>query len=317
MLKPADMSIWQGRADAAEGPLAQRWHQQVRHWNPAQAQHGDVVLLGFACDAGVVRNGGRPGAAQGPQALRRSLANLAWHVPQAVRDAGDVACEDDALEAAQDAYTDMAARLLAAGQRVIGLGGGHEIAWASWRVLAGQLPPQQRIGIVNVDAHFDLREAPQGNSGTPFRQIAAACKATGRSFDYLVLGISELANTAALFTAARQLGVRWCCDSDTTPHKEAEVLAMLAGFCAGVDQIYFTICLDVLPAQTAPGVSAPAALGVEPVLVERIARAVLATGKLAIADVAELSPPHDPDGRTARVAARLVARLAGSERGVR
>ena len=25
-----DMSVWQGRIDAAEGPLAQRWHQVMR-----------------------------------------------------------------------------------------------------------------------------------------------------------------------------------------------------------------------------------------------------------------------------------------------
>ncbi|MFO1425510.1 MAG: formimidoylglutamase [Steroidobacteraceae bacterium] len=313
MLKAADRSLWQGRVDEAEGPLAQRWHQRVRPWDwDAGGSSPGVALLGFACDAGVVRNGGRAGAAQGPRALRRALANLAWHVPQAVWDAGDVVCEGDELEAAQEAYAAAATRLLAAGQRVIGLGGGHEIAWASWRALAALEPAPRRIGIVNVDAHFDLRAAPRANSGTPFRQVAAACRAGGRRFDYLVLGISELANTAALFASARELGVRWRSDAATTARDEHEVRALLAQFCAEVDRIHFTICLDALPASVAPGVSAPAAHGVELAVVERIARQVIESGKLAIADVAELCPPHDSGERTARVAARLVARIAGS-----
>ena len=36
-------------------------------------------LIGFACDEGVRRNGGRVGAKDGPRAIRAALANLAWH----------------------------------------------------------------------------------------------------------------------------------------------------------------------------------------------------------------------------------------------
>ena len=72
-----DMSVWTGRVDAADGESGRRWHQVVR---PVEAADGPgVVLLGFACDAGVRRNHGRPGAAEGPAALRRMLGNLAWH----------------------------------------------------------------------------------------------------------------------------------------------------------------------------------------------------------------------------------------------
>jgi formiminoglutamase len=310
MLRAPDMGLWQGRDDAAEGADARRWHQCVTPWTPDSA-HG-IALLGFGCDAGVTRNGGRPGAAQAPDALRRALANLAWHVPRPVFDAGDVVCEGDELEAAQADYAAQARRLLDAGQRVIGLGGGHEIAWAAWRGLSAHLGPAARIGIVNIDAHFDLRHAPQPNSGTPFLQIAEDCRARGRPFDYLVLGISELANTAALFATARQWGVQFRTDAAMTPRHAAEVAAQLRDFCAGVDAIYLTVCLDALPMHTAPGVSAPAAFGVELEMVEHVVLAALASGKLRLADVAELCPPNDLGDRTARVAARLVARLAGS-----
>jgi formiminoglutamase (EC 3.5.3.8) len=38
-----------------------------------------IALLGFVCDEGVRRNQGRTGAAEGPQAIRQALANMASH----------------------------------------------------------------------------------------------------------------------------------------------------------------------------------------------------------------------------------------------
>ena len=78
---------------------------------PGRARRGDsdragIALLGFASDAGVHRNHGRTGAADGPRTLRRALANLAWHGGDDSRlyDAGNVACTGDRLEDAQAAY---------------------------------------------------------------------------------------------------------------------------------------------------------------------------------------------------------------------
>ncbi|MFN3565025.1 MAG: arginase family protein, partial [Burkholderiaceae bacterium] len=133
-MNPDWRAAWQGRVDAADGEAALRWHQIVAPWR-AGAVRG-VALLGFASDEGVRRNRGRVGAAQGPQALRRLLADLPVHSRFALHDAGDVPCEGGALEAAQHAYAARAAALLDEGQLVLGAGGGHEIAWASYLALA-------------------------------------------------------------------------------------------------------------------------------------------------------------------------------------
>ena len=107
-----DMALWQGRIDAAEGPLGLRWHQMVKPLSPLTAP-GTTTLLGFACDAGVARNQGRPGARNGPAALRKMLANMPVHACKNVADAGDVLClpERDGpghLEAAQEALANAA-----------------------------------------------------------------------------------------------------------------------------------------------------------------------------------------------------------------
>lgn len=315
---------WTGRVDAADGERGRRWHQVVR-----PVQHADrpgVALLGFASDAGVSRNHGRPGAAEGPQALRRALANLAWHGGHDARlyEAGDVKCSDDALEEAQSAYADRLAGLLRDGHFVLGLGGGHEIAWAAHsgleRAFAAD-PRFERLGVLNFDAHLDLRRpdpAGRGTSGTPFLQIAEARAARGLEFRYLCVGASEAANTPALFDRARALGVTIVTDREAA---QPAAQLQLQRFIEASSAVYLTFCLDVLPADVAPGVSAPSGLGVALHRVVALLEDALAAcghgrpgSKLLLADVAELNPRFDHDGRTARTAARLVYELAAIHR---
>ena len=315
---------WTGRVDAADGERGRRWHQVVRPVQ--QADRPGVALLGFASDAGVTRNLGRPGAAAGPPALRRALANLAWHGGNDARlyDAGDVECMDDALEDAQSAYADRLAGLLREGHFVVGLGGGHEIAWAAHLGLERAFsadPRFERLGIVNFDAHLDLRRpdpAGQGTSGTPFLQIAEARADRGREFRYLCLGASEAANTPALFDRARALGVTIVTDLEAA---RPEAQLQLQRFIEASSAVYLTLCLDVLPPAVAPGVSAPSGLGVALHRVVALLEDALAAcghgrpgSKLLLADIAELNPRLDPDGRTARTAARLVYELAAIHR---
>ncbi len=307
MRRPAVRADWSGRSDADDGEQARRWHHVVR---PGDLPRAPVSLLGFACDAGVVRNLGRPGAAAGPMALRKALANVPVHRLGCVDDLGNVTCDGDALEQAQADYGEVVTAAIAAGSLTIGLGGGHEIAFASYLGLAGAVPPGESIGIVNFDAHFDLRGGTKATSGTPFRQILEHGIATGRRVEYLCIGVSRFSNTAALFERARALGVRWVEDGDVRAERFDALREDIAGLARRVDHLYLTVCLDVFPAGAAPGVSAPAALGVEPGLVERLVDVVVATGRLRVADVAELNPRHDIDARTARLAARLVARIA-------
>ncbi|HYD97585.1 MAG TPA: formimidoylglutamase [Noviherbaspirillum sp.] len=315
MHQQADMSRWQGRVDAAEGELGKRWHQVVTPLEDAPGP-GGVALVGFACDAGVARNHGRTGARGGPAALRAMLGNMPVQRCRAIADAGDVVCvadgSDDGLERAQQELADVVAGVLERGKLPVAMGGGHEIAFASFSGLARHLAAREqapRIGIINLDAHFDLRMAERGSSGTPFRQIAEQCQARGWPFHYCVLGINEFGNTQALFERARALGVRWMLDEEMHVAALDKIRATLADFLAQVDHVYFTVCLDVLAAAIAPGVSAPSPRGIGLDVVDPVIDIVAGSGKLRLADFAELNPGYDIDNRTARVAARLLARI--------
>lgn len=310
MRRPTVRADWSGRLDIAEGDAALRWHQVV---SPRDTASAPVALVGFACDAGVVRNKGRPGAMTGPSALRKALANVPVHSLKAVDDLGDVTCAVDALEQAQAEFGQVVSGVIGASAVPIGMGGGHEIALGSYLGLQQALTAagdEGAIGIVNFDAHFDLRAGERSTSGTPFRQILEHAAANGRQVEYLCIGVSRFANTPALFERARSLGVRWVLDEETRADRYTALAGEVTALLGRVRHLYLTVCLDTFPAAAAPGVSAPAALGIEPALVERLLDIVVASGKLRVADIAELNPKFDIDLRTARLAARLVARIA-------
>lgn len=295
------MDIWQGRIDREEGEGGRRWHQVIKAYDGTQK----MALVGFACDAGVARNQGRIGAAEGPDALRRMMANLPV-IHEVPADAGNIVCMGDALEAAQAAYADQVAAMIRGGTLPIGLGGGHEIAFAAGMGLHQALPGA-RLGIINIDAHLDVRIDARPSSGTPFRQLADTF-----SYRYACLGASRFANTPSLFARARKMGA-WVMQDDemlTTAWTETE--AGIRHFANTVDAIYLTLDLDVLPASVMPAVSAPAAFGLPLLLVENLLRVVFASGKVRLCDVAEYNPRYDIDGHGARTAARLVALMAES-----
>jgi formiminoglutamase len=301
--------VWQGRTDTEEMGDSRRWHHVVRPFDAVS--HGGVALIGFAVDEGVRRNGGRPGAAEGPRALRAALAGMPVLGEPALWDAGDVDGRRQTLEDAQQALAARMADVVAQGCRPLVLGGGHEVAWGTFQGIVRAHPERKRVLIVNLDAHFDLRMAAQGNSGTPFRQIADWCQAQGRPFGYHVLGISRFANTQALFERATALGVRHRLDEQLQSTEQlAQAQTALADDLKCCDGVYLTVCLDVLPAPLAPGVSAPAPLGLPLAHVEALVDQVLASGRVLAADLAELNPALDEGGRTTRVAARLAARIA-------
>jgi len=313
VLKPANMSLWQGRID--NEPNALRWHQIIKPWNTTQQCDDATVLLGFSCDEGVRRNHGRVGAKDGPTAIRNALSNLAWHHDNIMFDGGDVICEGGQLEAAQQQLSQRVTAALQQDARPLIIGGGHEVAWGSFLGLSNYLQqssPKSRIGIINLDAHFDLRDpAPQATSGTPFRQIAEYCHTQQQPFHYMVLGINPLANTTPLFAFAKAHNVTWRYDTECTHKQLPSITQQLDNFCQQIDELYFTICLDVFAPHSAPGVSAPSTIGIEPAfalqLIEVIKSSCIKHNvNWLISDIAEMNPAFDIDQRTARLAARLI-----------
>jgi formiminoglutamase len=297
---------WQGRTDLEDGQSGLRWHQVMGQENLSKT----TTLLGFKCDLGVAENKGRVGAAAGPDAIRSAIANLAWHTHGNLQDAGNIVATNK-LDEAQSLYAKVVKQQLDEGDFVIGLGGGHEIAWASYQGLSQYLAKhsKNKIGIINFDAHFDLRKpSPKASSGTPFRQIADHCQQHKQPFHYACLGVSEASNTVALFDYAKQSNTQYLLDLDCTFEAAKQLLEPML---SEVDELYVTVCLDAFPAHIAPGVSAPSALGIAVEFVLKTLLWIAASQakfnyNWQLTDLAEMNPQYDLDRRTAKLAARIV-----------
>lgn len=305
-------ALWQGRDDSAEAANALRLFQTIaraERFEP-EALVGDIALLGFACDEGVRRNKGRTGAEKGPETLRRALANMASHQGHdRCVDMGTISAVGEGLEEAQQALREAVTACQRAGKRTLVLGGGHETAFGHG---AGVLDafPDEKFGIINLDAHLDLRFADQASSGTPFRQLALTCEAQQRGFHYTCIGVSRAANTQALWDEAARREVMIIEDLDVLASFEARVIPEITRNIACYDRLYLTIDLDVLPAREMPAVSAPAALGIPLATLLRIVEPLCRSGKLQAVDLVEFNPQYDIDSQGARAAARLAWQIA-------
>lgn len=305
--EPSSLSLWQGRKDSLAG---ERFFQQVRLQDirSTSLEPHQKVILGFCSDEGIRRNEGRQGAKQGPGVLREYLAKLASHHPLSLVDIGNIICEDD-LELAQAQLAKLIHYCHQQSCQTIALGGGHEIAWGHFAGLTAQYP---KLGIINFDAHFDLRplsRANYGTSGTPFWQIEQYCQQNHLPFNYCCVGIQGPANTKSLFATAQQFNVQYLPAEQINSTSFAWQTAFLDEFILNNDAIYLSICMDVFAESVAPGVSAPQALGLLPWQVLPLLKYIMQTGKVVSFDIAELSPPLDTKQQTARLAAMILAEL--------
>lgn len=275
--------------------------------NEEPRQTTRVAIIGFPSDAGVARNGGRVGAALGPQKIRHHLYRLTppGNAPDgfvdllhATIDLGDVACTGD-VAADQELLGQAVAQLFSFDQPIIPLilGGGHETAYGHF---LGYTHAQKKVSIVNLDAHGDVRPLEDGlpHSGSPFRQVIEhPSKCCSR---YTVAGLNPHSTSPAHAQWIEKHGGQVYFRNELS----AELLAKL--YTDQPDEVLATFDLDVLDQSQAPGVSAPNACGIDKRLWLYAAYAAGRSASVGSFDLVELSPPHDVDDQAARLAALTV-----------
>ena len=195
------------------------------------------------------------------------------------------------------------------------LGGGHETTFGHFlgeyqNLRGGSITQPERkanMGIVNFDAHFDLRPYKNGSSsGSMFRQIADICKEDGEEYHYLPLGIQQHSNTVQLFKVAKALGVEYILAKEFQTAGFAGILEKVDMFMGDCESAYMTICTDVFSSAFAPGVSATQSLGLDPEIVLPVIKHILRTRKIRGFDICEISPRFDQDNTTANLGAVII-----------
>ncbi|HMB91672.1 MAG TPA: formimidoylglutamase [Rhodothermales bacterium] len=281
---------------------------RVGHWLGHKAQDVDeaqVVLLGFGSDEGVRRNGGRPGAAQAPDAIRQVLYKL---TPDARAFATFVEVLDhtvdlgnliltESMEENQERLGAALAPYLRRGALPIILGGGHETSFGHF---LGYVQAEQPVRILNWDAHADVRplKDERGHSGSPFRQ--ALTHASGLCEGYTVAGLAPHSTARTHLDFLREHEARFFWNADLTPTLIKRLYTESAG------SLMVTFDMDAVEQAAAPGVSAPAAQGMPTALWLKAAYEAGHCRHTTSIDLVEVNPVYDIDHRTARLAALTV-----------
>jgi formiminoglutamase len=258
-----------------------------------------AALIGFPSDEGVRRNRGRPGAAEGPDAIRRTFYRLTpepdtrfRELIERSRDLGNLALTGS-LEDDQAVLGEVVSHCLTAGTVPIVLGGGHETALGHF---LGYVEAEIDASILNWDAHADVRPLidGRGHSGSPFRQ--ALLHGSHRCREYIVAGLLPHAVSSIHLAFVREHGTyHW--RHDLSPRVIDEIYAALKG------DVMVSFDLDALDQSHAPGVSAPAAGGLPLDLWLHAASGAGRRSAVRSMDLVELNPAQDVDHGTARVAA--------------
>lgn len=302
---------------AAAWPTAKpgRFATNVRTDSPAGCR---IALLGLPDDTGVKLNFGRPGAAEGPAAFRAALAGFGGRfdaaaergLDLAVFDAGDV----EPVPGGEAELLETHARVEAAalelhelGLVVVAVGGGHDLSLPTLTALSKHRGAA--LGGINVDAHLDVRE--RIGSGMPFRKLIERGFLEPRRF--AELGLNRFANDQLDWEWLKAQGAELVLVDDVLRNgvRAGERLERALAGGSG----FVSIDLDGIDGAFAPGVSAKNPLGLRVEHAAELAEMAGLRPEILHFDVMELCPPHDVDGRTARVAAYLfLAFVAGVAR---
>lgn len=309
-----NMDIWQGRVDSQVDFDAFRWHQWIEPLNilkPSISKPEALAfgIIGFRCDEGIKYNKGRQGAKNAPNHIRKELRNLPCQFDEHIKiyDVGNINFYES-LASTQEALSVAISKILDLGLFPIVLGGGHEVAFGHYQGLEKSVRNKSsKIGIINFDAHFDIRPYPNGGtSGTMFRQIYDASIMNDKSYDYFCLGIQRYGNTKALFKSADKMGINYVLAKDISHNNLWDVMMKLDDFITKQDHIYITICSDVFSSAYAPGVSAAQPLGIHPEDFLKLLKYILRMNKTISFDIAEVSPRFDYDRTTANLASVII-----------
>ena len=298
-----------------------------------------IAIIGVPQHIGVERNGGRPGAAGAPLAIRNALYRMATSAivdvmldhRLVVIDMGDIDTESKTLEQIHDQQHDVVVACMQSGMVPLVLGGGHDVAWPTIHALN---TIGASYGVINIDAHADVRPMkeslpsdtvtnsahPYAHSGSPFRQMLEAPSSTLADGAFVEFGLQPHAVSAAHLEYVASKGMDFMMLDDIRTAGVAQAWATALRRATGhatdgapnsavAEALYVSLDMDAFASAYAPGVSAPSADGFLPHEIATCLRIAGSEPTLRAFDVVEVNPAYDVDNRTSKLAATMIMQL--------
>ena len=272
---------------------------------------GEVALLGAPMEAGSVT----PGRCDlAPETLRRTLRRFSTYNVEtgeelglALRDAGDIPVAGvmpaDGFQPIRDAVAACTQghdlTLLIGGNNAVTRPGAHALGL-----------PLERIGLITLDAHFDLRETDQGLlNGNPIRALLED-GLPGRNI--CQIGLAPWANTGKMHRDALEAGIGVFTIRDCMQHGLLAILDEALVRLAHTEMLMVDFDIDVIDRAHCPGAPGARPGGMPPEMFFRAARQLAAQPRVKLVDLTEFDPSLDLSDVTALTAGRWVCEvLAG------
>jgi len=269
---------------------------------------GEVAFLGAPLEAGSVT----PGRCDlAPDTLRRALGRFSTYdietgreIELALRDLGDVPVQGlmpaEAFTpirwAAEKAVDRHALTLLIGGNNAVTRPAAHALG-----------VPLDKVGLITLDAHFDLRETDEGpRNGNPIRCLLED-GLPGRNI--CQIGLAPFANTAKMHDDARKariaaFSINRCMESGIMP-----VLGLALTRLEHCDALMVDFDIDVIDRAQLPGAPGARPGGMPNSIFFAAARRLASHPKVKLVDLTEFDPSLDVSDISALTAARWVCEI--------
>jgi formiminoglutamase len=272
-----------------------------------------VGLLGVPLAAGSVT----PGACdQSPLVLRKTLKRIGRYdvetgreLETRIADRGNVELCGPTIEKATAKIRDAVAASAEAHALTLLVGGNNAITRPAILGVGGKL---EEVGLITLDAHFDMRDLDQGlSNGNPVR---ALLEDGLPGANIAQVGLASFANSRAMHEDAISAGNLVITIGDVRERGIANAMDRALDHVAHCDALVVDCDVDVIGRSQFPGApgSRPGGMAVHDFFhaVRRLAR----DPRVRVIDLTEWDPPLDPTDLSALTAARWVAEcLAGFE----
>jgi arginase family enzyme len=272
-----------------------------------------VGMLGAPLAAGSVT----PGRCDlAPGVLRETLRRIGRHDVETGRelettlaDRGDIELSGCSIEQATPLIRDEVAASAEAHALTLLVGGNNAITRPGVLGLGGELA---EIGLITLDAHFDMRETGEGlSNGNPVR---ALIEDGLPGANIAQVGIASFANSRAMHEDAMEAGNLVVTIGEVREHGIAHAIGRAFDHVAHCDALLVDCDIDVIDRSqfpAAPG-ARPGGMAVHDFF--GAVRRLASNPRVRVIDLTEWDPPLDPSDLSALTAARWVAEcLAGYE----
>ena len=272
-----------------------------------------VGLVGAPLAAGSVTPGG---CDQAPELLRQTLRRIGRYdietgrqISTRIADRGDVEIAGLSIEQATGPIRDAVQFSASVHALTLLVGGNNAVTRPG---VLGLGLPLERVGLITLDAHFDMRDLHQGlSNGNPVRALIADGLAGA---NIAQIGLASFANSEVMHRDAIAAGNLVITIGEVRLNGVERAIERALAHVAHCEAIVVDCDIDVIDRSQFPAAPGARPGGMAATDFFRAVRYLASDPRVRVIDLTEWDPPLDPTDLSALTAARWVAEcLTGYE----